>query len=52
MVLLYWLCIEWCYDIDNLLLLWFNASRMNNNSCDVLCYVWCNVVNYDILFYK
>ena len=51
MVLLYCLCIEWYYDIDNLLLLCFNASMMNNNSCDVLCYVWCNVVNYDILLF-
>ena len=29
----------------------FNASRMNNNSCNVLYYVWCNVGNYDILLF-
>ena len=29
----------------------FNASRMNNNSCNALCSVWCNVVNYDILLF-
>ena len=30
----------------------FNASMMNNNSCNVLCYVWCNVVNYDIILFQ
>ena len=30
----------------------FNASMMNNNSCNALCYVWCNVGNYDILLFQ